>query len=414
MKNAILQLILMSVFFVSGSATATEWYVDDSVAESGDGTSPARAFEKIQEGINAASDGDTVIVAEGTYIENVNFSGKSITLRGADPLDPAIVAATIIDGNEAGSVVTLSGTETELCVLSGFTLRNGSATHGGGICGGKADTHAKAGICHNVISGNAAQFGGGGIYACDGIIHNNRIIGNSGGFVSGGGLCECNGPIRSNLVVINRAGLSGGGLSDCNGEITNNTITGNSGGGIDPTGGLASCQGTNRNCNIWDNPSLTGLQLFDSSTPRYSCIEDWEGGGEGNIRDDPLFEETSFRLSQDSPCIDAGLTMDWMPQALDLDGNLRVVRGDSSLTVDMGAYEYRSWAFRVTEIRKTAGKTHLTWASRPGDVYRVRWCTDLVNGAWVVEPAIASHGQSTTWTDSDTLFTRKFYRIGAD
>lgn len=414
MRKVFSQFVLLSVPCILHSASATMWYIDDSVTSSGNGKSWLTAFQKIQEGIDAASNGDTVAVAEGTYVENVRFYGKNIVLTGTDLLDADVVKSTVVDGDQAGSVVTFSGTEDATCVLSGFTIRNGSAARGGGICGGDADNHAKARICHNVISGNSAQFGGGGMYACDGIIHNNRIIGNAGGFVSGGGLCECNGPIRSNLIVLNRAGLSGGGLSECNGEITNNTITANSGGGIDPTGGLVSCQGTIRNCIIWDNPSLTGLQLFDSSVPTHCCIEGWEDGGEGNIRDDPLLEETSFRLSQNSPCIDAGRNEDWMPQAVDLDGNIRVVRGDSSLTVDMGAYEYRSWAFKITEIRKAVGKTQVTWTSRPGDVYRVRWCTDLLKGAWVVEAAIASHGLSTTWTDPDARFTQKFYRIGTD
>ena len=412
--RSILKAAFLSVSFALTSAAAGTWYVDDSVSSSGDGKSWETAFQKIQQGIDAASHGDTVTVAEGTYFENIQFNSRNIVLTSTNPLNPTVVAHTIIDGNQAGSVVTFTGTETEACVVSGFTIRNGSATHGGGICGGDGDGHAKARICHNVISGNSAQFGGGGIYACDGMIHNNRIIGNAGGFVSGGGLCECNGPIRSNLIVLNRAGLSGGGLSDCNGEITNNTITANSGGGIDPTGGLVSCQGTIRNCIIWDNPSLTGLQLFDSSVPRYSCIENWQGGGEGNIGSDPLFEETSFRLSEDSPCIDTGVNEDWMPQALDLDGNIRIVRGESSLTVDMGAYEYRSWAFKITEVRNAAGRTQLTWTSRPGDTYGIRWCTDLVNGTWAVGPRISSQGESTTWTDPDAMSIRKFYTIGTD
>jgi len=117
------------------SVFAMPWYVDASATESGDGTSWETAFKAIQEGIDAASDGDTVIVAEGTYVENIHFGGKNFTLRSSDPLDPGVVANTVIDGSKLGSVVRFRGTEDESCILSGFTIRNGTAQNGGGVSG---------------------------------------------------------------------------------------------------------------------------------------------------------------------------------------------------------------------------------------------------------------------------------------
>ena len=52
----------------------------------------------IQAAIGVASNGDVVIVAQGEYFENINFLGKAITVRSTDPTDPAVVAATIING----------------------------------------------------------------------------------------------------------------------------------------------------------------------------------------------------------------------------------------------------------------------------------------------------------------------------
>src|SRR5262245_56785108 len=57
----------------------------------------------IQAAITAASSGDTVQVAAGTYVENLNFLGKAI--RVVSEQGPAV---TIIDGNRAGPVVTFA------------------------------------------------------------------------------------------------------------------------------------------------------------------------------------------------------------------------------------------------------------------------------------------------------------------
>jgi hypothetical protein len=160
--------------------TGAAWYVRASVSQSGDGRSWATAFKRIQKGIDAASDGDTVNVAWGIYVENIRFNGKNVVLTSTNPADPDIVATTIIDGNQAGSVVTFSGTENETCVLSGFTIRNGKAQSGGGIYGGSTSpTHAT--IKGNTIADNTAEQEGGGLSRCIGMIQNNTITGNESG-----------------------------------------------------------------------------------------------------------------------------------------------------------------------------------------------------------------------------------------
>lgn len=123
----------------------------------------------IQTGINAANPGDEVVVAEGTYFENINFNGKAITVRSTDPTDPAVVANTIIDGGGSGSVVTCVSGEGPDTILAGFTITGGYAERGGGMHNdGSSPT-----VSYCTFVGNAAERDfpvggrGGGMYNHD-------------------------------------------------------------------------------------------------------------------------------------------------------------------------------------------------------------------------------------------------------
>ena len=81
--------------------------------------------ESIQAAIDDVTtvDGDVIIVDPGTYTENINFMGKAITIESTDPGDPDVVAATIIDGGQAGSVVTFATGEGNDSIIRGLTIR---------------------------------------------------------------------------------------------------------------------------------------------------------------------------------------------------------------------------------------------------------------------------------------------------
>jgi hypothetical protein len=121
-------------------------------------------------------------------------------------------------------------------------------------------------------------------------------------------------------------------------------------------------------------------------------------------------DDNDFRLTAESPCIDKGENDDWMWTATDLDGNPRILDGGLSLTVDMGAYEYRP--FRISQILVEAGGgLQLTWNSTPDVVYVISSCTDLTSAEWTPEHALVSVGYTTSWTDPSPNGSRKFYRV---
>ena len=97
--SAIASIIIAAL---SSAFAATTYYVDGSVASSGDG-SQASPFKTIAEGVAAAAAGDVVEVAAGTYTISSQITvAKAITIRGADR------ATTIIDANSACRIFNVS------------------------------------------------------------------------------------------------------------------------------------------------------------------------------------------------------------------------------------------------------------------------------------------------------------------
>ena len=104
----------MFVFGILTAEAATIHVDDDTCPATGSGTM-ADPFCKIQAAINAADNGDEVLVAAGTYVENITLNGtKTITVKTN--------YCTVIDGNASGSVVSFTGGDTS--TLDGFTITN--------------------------------------------------------------------------------------------------------------------------------------------------------------------------------------------------------------------------------------------------------------------------------------------------
>ncbi len=196
----------------------------------------------IQDAISAASAGDTIIVRPNTYVENVDFLGKAVTVQSEGG-----AAATVVDGNASGSVVTFKSGEGSDSVLDGFSLMNGSGVvdpdHpeyslvGGGIyCKTSSPT-----IVNNVVTGNTTD-GGAGICCTDGahpkildnVVTDNTTLGYGvPGGTGGAGICavfSCNPEIVNNFISGNVSGELGGGILfgySSAPTIRNNTIAGN-------------------------------------------------------------------------------------------------------------------------------------------------------------------------------------------
>jgi parallel beta-helix repeat protein len=223
-------------------------------------------YPTIQQTIDAAWDGVTIIVEQGTYYEKINFRGKNLTLISEDPNDPNVVAATVINGGNIGSVVTFSCGEDGNSILAGFTITGGNAGYGGGIyCENSSPT-----ITNCTLSGNSAlrykNGGGGGMYnkSSSPTITNCTFSGNSssGDYNSGGGMRnDGSNPTLVNCIFSGNSAWvsgygSGGGMANSGSSptVTNCTFSGNS----------ANAGGGMRNDN-YSNPTVTNCTFSDNS-----------------------------------------------------------------------------------------------------------------------------------------------------
>ncbi|HUT30827.1 MAG TPA: right-handed parallel beta-helix repeat-containing protein [Sedimentisphaerales bacterium] len=168
----------------------------------------------IQQAIDDANDGDTIVVTQGRYYEKISYHTKNLVLRSADPNDWAVVEKTIIDANQTGTVVAIAQGQDANCVFAGFTVTGGDATngHGGGIY-----CYAGPRIERNIITDNYSFYKGGGVYFwssdATALLNDNIITRNTADFGAGILADTASQPaITNNIISENHAEILHGGL----------------------------------------------------------------------------------------------------------------------------------------------------------------------------------------------------------
>ena len=274
----------------------------------------------IQAGIDAAVNGDTILVGAGKYVENINFEGKNIVVGSLylTTGDTSYISQTVIDGNKRSTVVTFANGENNGTALTGFSITNGQGKDqapsgawpydyiGGGIT---CRNNSNPRLIHLRIIGNTAPFGGGicireskpelenvivyknkadhtggGIYCYYGsspIFTNVTIAGNAATFWGGGVSCLINSTATFRNVYIGENMANDGGgifcIDQSQARLEKTTVARNvafeKGGGIYGGNAILFCDNSNRS-NIYSNYGGIGSDICFENPSTMSIVVD--------------------------------------------------------------------------------------------------------------------------------------------
>ncbi len=264
---------------------AKTWYVDD------DG-GPGIDFTNIQDAIDAANDGDTIYVHNGTYNGNL-YIWKSITLQGENPKETFV---KLIQNNSSDIVV--AGVED--VTVSGFTmisntfLFNPEEIHLSGI---ELNHANNCNVSNNIISDFWGGTGGSELSFCN--FTGNDISNNSYGvyvwncsyskmadnrvYSNGEGIAicgwSCNNTVANNSIFLNGLGASTGNYCDFN-RIYHNDFVEND----------EQAYNWNLRTNFWDNGHPSGGNYWSD----HNCTGNPSNGSQPYIIDEDSIDQYPF------------------------------------------------------------------------------------------------------------------------
>ncbi|MCX7993170.1 MAG: hypothetical protein N2651_05830, partial [Fimbriimonadales bacterium] len=324
-------------------------YVTPQGNDANSGNSWANAKRTVQAGINAASAGQQVWVKAGTYNERLTLREGVRVFGGFAGNETARIQRdlyaheSILNGQNAGVVVTVPAGTTRATVLDGFTITGGAVSGSNGA--GVRMSNSSAVISNNFILNNSATGGGfgAGVSILGGapLILNNVIARNTATNSAGVYLSNTTAQLINNTITHNTSANASTGAAvyasdDTNVLLVNNIIAFQTGGACIERKNVSTANVTLRaNCVFSGNPNYRGLSQ-----------------GATDIVANPDFFNASandFHLFGLSPCVDRGDNADILSQPVDMDGQNRI----NLTAVDIGADELYAYSTQFESLTVT-------------------------------------------------------------
>lgn len=379
------------VTFTLTSETEVNLYVDANVTASGNGRSWLNAYKTLTEALNYAAQCKsvkTINVAKGTYmpasgdaftmIEGVQILGGYPNGGGTRDI---VANLTVLRGNNDRVIYNEGNNLTPEAILDGFSITNGSTSHGGGGAGiynylasptlsnlvvyGNTTTTTGGGIRNSssspvitnvVIRDNYGASGGGITNTSSSPKMTNVIIKNNTASYNGQGagiLDSSSSSVLTNVLIVDNEIPNGGSgttvrFSNSNSILTNVTISGNRSFGGIQLGGSSNDNLKIRNSVISGNIPALYSQINSAIEFKNSLMEAFGYANDGTlpINTNPLFVNPAagdYRLQDNSPLIDKGSTTYYAsgqtPDISSAVNDLDNVRRHIGLGIDIGAFE---------------------------------------------------------------------------
>jgi len=213
-------------------------------------------YPTIQDAVDAAYDGDTIIVADGNYTgignRDIDLQGKTLTLHSENGPENCIIDC---DGSEAEPHrgFYLHSSEKEKTTIMGFTIKNGYGLPDGGAL--QITNNSSAYILNCTLTSNSGKFGGAVLCKNGSVRIENCQITNNKSYINGGGIYCQNGDL------------------DVSSSFIKNNTTTNNGGGIYCRSSDASVSDCIINANV--SKAGGGIGTYESSV---SLVECWITG----------------------------------------------------------------------------------------------------------------------------------------
>ncbi|PLX16543.1 MAG: hypothetical protein C0599_15040 [Salinivirgaceae bacterium] len=301
-------------------------------------------YGSVQSAVDNAQYGDTIVLLQGEYFENLHISTKNIVLASQFIFtnDELSIEQTILNGGGVNSCIVIDSIAANNSKIIGLTIKNGYNHVGAGIRINGVDieisnciiednesywyglgnsiymNNSQSIIQNNIIRNSIQAYEGGGIYLnyCDSVfILNNQIYGhetNSGDGVSAGaGVFIENSThihLKKNLFHSNYSDYGWG--DHVTFKYTDAFIE-----GCTFYSNMGRCAIENysssisiKNSILWAKPGFQGWIFSDTANLNVTYCDVMQFvRGEGNFSQDPEFDNfNDFSLSQTSPCINSG------------------------------------------------------------------------------------------------------------